>query len=211
MDQAQATRRRARWMGAANPDEVVETPDASSLRPVTRFNLGVDLETVGRADPTSGNATAERNESPPTHPPTEVPQMERLANHAANQLAAAEGHVEYEMDLAVRDTTLRITFMIYEQGRWRPYDHLTVTPAEPAAVEQLVRKYARNRHTIFYDKDLRPLLAEQCFWAATEDGTNTIFMALDGRLHTTWQLVASAAEVVFVESPDAEPSNKRRK
>jgi hypothetical protein len=99
-------------MGVANPDKIVETPDASSLRPVTRFNLGAnirdqpseDLETGGRADPNSGNATAERNESPPTHyvtatrksrreakqpakvqkPPSEVPQMERLANHAAN-------------------------------------------------------------------------------------------------------------------------------
>jgi hypothetical protein len=45
-------------MGAANPDEVVETPDASSPQPVTRFNLGADigvqpsedLETVVRAD-----------------------------------------------------------------------------------------------------------------------------------------------------------------
>jgi hypothetical protein len=45
--------------------------------------------------------------------PTE---MEQLANHAADQLAAAEEHMEYEMEPTAQDTTLRITFMIYEQG-----------------------------------------------------------------------------------------------
>jgi hypothetical protein len=48
-----------------------------------------------------------------------------------------------------------ITFKTHEQGQWVVANHLRVNPAEPSEVERLAKKYARNQHAIFYDKNLR--------------------------------------------------------
>jgi hypothetical protein len=60
-----------------------------------------------------------------------------------------------------------------------------VTLAELTTVKQLARKYTQNYHAIFYDKNLRQLMPEQGFQAATEDWANTIFMVLDSCLQIT--------------------------
>jgi hypothetical protein len=49
-------------------------------------------------------------------------------------------------------------------------------------VERVARKDARNRNATFYDKNLRKLTPAQCFEAAIEDETNTIYMKFDGEL-----------------------------
>ncbi|KAL2009604.1 hypothetical protein VTN00DRAFT_5411 [Thermoascus crustaceus] len=65
-----------------------------------------------------------------------------------------------------------------EHDQWIVADHLTVNPAEPSEVEQLARKYPQNRHATFYDKNFQAITPAHCFCAVTEDGSNTIFMAV---------------------------------
>jgi hypothetical protein len=57
-----------------------------------------------------------------------------------------------------------------------------VDHSDPSVVERVARKDARNRQATFYDRNLRRLTPAQCFEAAIEGGSNTIFMQLHGEL-----------------------------
>ena len=63
-------------------------------------------------------------------------------------------------------------------------------------VEQLARKEARDRQATFYDKNLRKLTPTQCFEAAIEDDTNTIFMNFEGELTMDEDTIRSIAREV---------------
>lgn len=63
-------------------------------------------------------------------------------------------------------------------------------------VEQLARKEARDRQATFYDKNLRKLTPAQCFEAAIEDDTNTIFMNFGGELAMDEDTIRSIAREV---------------
>jgi hypothetical protein len=76
--------------------------------------------------------------------------------------------------------TVTITFKARAQGRWETIHELTVDPSEPSHVEQVAKADARNRQATFYDKYLRIITPAQCFDAAIEDGTNTVFVTLHG-------------------------------
>ncbi|KAE8391594.1 hypothetical protein BDV23DRAFT_69197 [Aspergillus alliaceus] len=82
-----------------------------------------------------------------------------------------------------------IVFRVRENdGRWKTAHEVVVDRSDPSQVERVARKEARNRQATFYDKNLRLLTPAQCFKAAIEDDTNTIFMhfrggACDGRRH----------------------------
>lgn len=79
--------------------------------------------------------------------------------------------------------TVTITFRAQgDDGRWKTVHALQVNPSDPSDVERIARKDARNRNATFYDKNLRKLTPAQCFEAAIEDETNTIFMKFDGEL-----------------------------
>ncbi|KAE8130756.1 hypothetical protein BDV38DRAFT_276525 [Aspergillus pseudotamarii] len=64
----------------------------------------------------------------------------------------------------------------------RTAHEVVVDRSDPSQVERVARKEARNRQATFYDKNLRLLTPAQCFKAAIEDDTNTIFMHFGGEL-----------------------------
>jgi hypothetical protein len=80
-----------------------------------------------------------------------------------------------------------------DDGGWKTIHELQVNPSDPSEVERVARKDARNRNATFYDKDLRKLTPAQCFEAAIEDETNTIFMEFDGELVVDEETMASIA------------------
>ncbi|KAE8155499.1 hypothetical protein BDV40DRAFT_294282 [Aspergillus tamarii] len=76
-----------------------------------------------------------------------------------------------------------IVFRVRENdGRWKTAHEVVVDRSDPSQVERVARKEARNRQATFYDKNLRLLTPAQCFKAAIEDDTNTIFMHFGGEL-----------------------------
>jgi hypothetical protein len=79
-------------------------------------------------------------------------------------------------------------------GQWRKFHDLTVDPSDPSQVERQAKKYAQNHQMAFYDKNLRKVTPAQCFQAAVEDGTNTIFMARQGELAVNEQMVDSVSQ-----------------
>lgn len=80
-----------------------------------------------------------------------------------------------------------------EDGRWQTAYELQVAWSDPSEVERVARKDARNRKATFYNKDLRKLTPAQCFEAAIEDGTNTIFMQVGGELSIDEETLRSIA------------------
>ncbi|KAL2829037.1 hypothetical protein BDW59DRAFT_142760 [Aspergillus cavernicola] len=90
-----------------------------------------------------------------------------------------------------------IVFRVREKnGRWRTAHEVLVDRSDPSEVEQVARKEARNRQATFYDKNLRALTPAQCFEAATEDDTNTIFMHFGGELAMDEDTIRSIAREV---------------
>ncbi|KAL4891328.1 hypothetical protein BDV59DRAFT_203528 [Aspergillus ambiguus] len=90
---------------------------------------------------------------------------------------------------------------------WKTVYELDVDPSDPTAVERLARKDARNRQATFYNKDMRMITPAQCYEAAIEDGTNTIFMDFEGDLRMDEETLASMAR----EVEENRPHLKRRK
>ncbi|KAL5335653.1 hypothetical protein BJX70DRAFT_390567 [Aspergillus crustosus] len=80
-----------------------------------------------------------------------------------------------------------------EDGKWQTVHELEVDWSDPSEVERVARKDARNRKATFYDKDLRKLTPAQCFEAAIEDGTNTIYMQVGGELSMDEETLRSIA------------------
>ena len=65
------------------------------------------------------------------------------------------------------------------QGGWDHVIHqITVNPSDPVPVEAFAREKAKEEVPVtFYDQNLRAIAPAQCFDAAVQDGTNTIFVA----------------------------------
>lgn len=91
------------------------------------------------------------------------------------------------------DKSITIYFQCLDRGEWKQYHSMTVDPSDPSTVERMAKKSARNHGAFFYDKQLRTLSPAQCFEAAIEDGTNTIFMSLGGELLMTENMLASVS------------------
>ncbi|KAL5333673.1 hypothetical protein BJX70DRAFT_48849 [Aspergillus crustosus] len=79
-------------------------------------------------------------------------------------------------------------------GRWKTAHKVLVDRSDPSEVERVARKEARNHQAIFYDKNLRKLTPAQCFEAAIEDDTNTIFMNFEGELAINEDTLRSIAQ-----------------
>lgn len=85
-------------------------------------------------------------------------------------------------------------------GEWDTVVHeLVVDQSDPSPVERMAKKDARNRKAIFYDKSLRTIPPTQCFDAAIEDGTNTIFIAFGDELAVDEEAVASVSRALGTE------------
>ncbi|OJJ03120.1 hypothetical protein ASPVEDRAFT_42632 [Aspergillus versicolor CBS 583.65] len=91
-----------------------------------------------------------------------------------------------------------IVFRVRDENRcWRmAYEVCVDDRSNQLQVEQLARKEARDRQATFYDKDLQKLTPAQCFEAAIEDDTNTIFMNFGGELRMDEDTIRSIAREV---------------
>ncbi|OJD10590.1 hypothetical protein AJ78_08439, partial [Emergomyces pasteurianus Ep9510] len=111
-------------------------------------------------------------------------------------------------DVSTGARTVTIIFKAREQGNWVDTYKMTINPSEPSdrsMVERMAKKDARNRQATFYDKDLKLIAPVQCFDAAIEDGTNTVFMAFGGELNVDEEMVASVSQ-----NADSERKQERK-
>ena len=82
-------------------------------------------------------------------------------------------------------------------SEWDTMVHkLVVNQSDPSPVEQIAKKDTQNQKAIFYDKSLHTIPPMQCFNAAIEDGTNTIFIAFRDKLAVDEEAVASVSQAL---------------
>ncbi|KAJ5766653.1 uncharacterized protein N7511_004269 [Penicillium nucicola] len=98
-----------------------------------------------------------------------------------------------------------------EHGDWnRLVRQMVVDPSDPSPVGRMASKNARERQATFYDQNLRQVPPGQCFDAAIEDGTNTIFMTFGDDLVVSEETVNSIARVLEAGSDDDRPTKRRQ-
>ncbi|KAJ6081405.1 hypothetical protein N7499_006279 [Penicillium canescens] len=87
--------------------------------------------------------------------------------------------VDYEPQ---RGENQKVRIVFRGRDGWGGWDHvinqITVDPSDPGPVEIFAKEKAREQvPATFYDQNLRTIVPAQCFDAAVQDGTNTIFVA----------------------------------
>lgn len=88
-----------------------------------------------------------------------------------------------------------------KSGEWDKVVHeLEVNPSDSSLVEQLAKKEARNRAATFYDKNLRMITPAQCFDAAMEDGSNTIFVSYEGEAIVNEEMMVLVSRALDTDS-----------
>ncbi|BDD62126.1 hypothetical protein MPDQ_005183 [Monascus purpureus] len=135
--------------------------------------------------------------------PSSVPLGEgKVASHSAS--AQKPPVVQAERAEPLQRAPVSPTTIVFKargtDGEWRKIHELDVDPSDPAAVERLAWKDARNRQATFYDKDLRIITPAQCYDAAVADGTNTVFMDFEGDLAMDEETLASISQELRPES-----------
>ena len=88
----------------------------------------------------------------------------------------------------IRET---IYFKIREKGAWRDVESLIVDHSDPSEVASVVKKYIRKGVRAF-NTEAQLLGPEDCFEAATADGTNTILLIPENKLDIDDRLLDSA-------------------
>ncbi|KAJ5346216.1 hypothetical protein N7452_004220 [Penicillium brevicompactum] len=97
-----------------------------------------------------------------------------------------------------------------KHGVWNHVVHqMVVDPSDPSPVERMASKNVRERQATFYDQNLRQVAPGQCFNAAIEDGTNTIFMTFGTDLVVSEETVDSVARILQADC-DHDRLTKRR-
>jgi hypothetical protein len=106
-----------------------------------------------------------------------------------------------------RNQTVNIIFKALQGGEWREMERLAVDPSDPFHTEQVAIRYVRDHGISFYDKKLGNIALRQCFRAAIEDGTNTVFIALGRELAITRAMVVSGSKPLGM---DTRPGKNRK-
>ena len=98
-----------------------------------------------------------------------------------------------------------------ENGEWNRVVHqMVVDPSDPSPVERMAKKNARKRNATFYDQNLRTLAPTQCFDAAIEDGTKTIFVTFDNELVVDEETMESVTRALESDTHQEDRPAKRR-
>ena len=98
-----------------------------------------------------------------------------------------------------------------ENGEWdRVVHQMVVDPSDPSPVERMAKKNARKRNATFYDRNLRTLAPTQCFDAAIEDGTKTIFVTFDNELAVDEETMESVTRALESDTHQDDRPVKRR-
>ncbi|KAJ6027955.1 hypothetical protein N7540_003531 [Penicillium herquei] len=115
------------------------------------------------------------------------------------------------------DTTTRsavtITFRARdEHGEWNRLVHeIVVDPSDSSPVERMAAKQARAHQATYYDRNLRQVPPGQCFDAAIEDGTNTIFMTFGDDMAVSEETVDSITRALQVYGDDDRPAKRKQR
>lgn len=87
--------------------------------------------------------------------------------------------------------TVAVSFKILDNGTWRDVQTLQVDRADPSEVARVAKKSMRKGFRAM-DTNMQLLAPDDCFEAATIDGTNTILLIPQADLDVDEGLVASA-------------------
>lgn len=102
--------------------------------------------------------------------------------------------------------TVAVSFKILDNGTWRDVQTLQVDRADPSEVARVAKKSMRKGFRTM-DTNMQLLAPDDCFEAATVDGTNTILLIPQADLDVDEGLVASANVVGYT----AIAENERKK
>ncbi|ETN44757.1 uncharacterized protein HMPREF1541_10427 [Cyphellophora europaea CBS 101466] len=102
--------------------------------------------------------------------------------------------------------TVAVSFKILDNGTWRDVQTLQVYRADPSEVARVAKKSMRKGFRTM-DTNMQLLAPDDCFEAATIDGTNTILLIPQADLDVDEGLVASANVVGYT----AIAENERKK
>ncbi|KKA16147.1 hypothetical protein T310_10282, partial [Rasamsonia emersonii CBS 393.64] len=69
-----------------------------------------------------------------------------------------------------------------------------------ALLRSLLIDLCSNWTPNFYDKKLRKITPAQCFRAAIEDGTSTVFIALEGKLIINEEMMESVSQTLETDT-----------
>jgi hypothetical protein len=189
-----------------------DAQESRAKKVVTRINFEDWAKTMGREEPEANAVPAPEppitvepraETASPGDQPTTVMAESSQAATARSARKILKPHIVVRPAREVHrapsapcpnSQAVTITFRARgDDGGWKTVHELQVNPSDPSEVERVARKDARNRNATFYDKNLRKLTPAQCFEAAIEDETNTIFMEFDGELVMDEETMASIA------------------
>jgi hypothetical protein len=107
---------------------------------------------------------------------------------------------------------VRITFRARDaKGEWNHVVHqMVVDPSDPSPVARMAAKNARERQATFYDQNLRTVAPAQCFDAAIEDRTNTVFMTFGDDLVINEDTMDSVSRALQKDGDHDRPTKRRQ-
>ena len=156
-------------------------------------------ERILRAGMTTPGVDVEPDASANT-PVSDIRTRPRLRPHVPVGKPAKAGAVQRRTPGTASESVTIIFKTRSGSGEWDTVVHeLVVDQSDPSPVERMAKKDARNRKAIFYDKSLRTIPPTQCFDAAIEDRTNTIFVAFGDELAVDEEAVASVSRALGTE------------
>ncbi|CEJ62537.1 hypothetical protein PMG11_11034 [Penicillium brasilianum] len=99
-----------------------------------------------------------------------------------------------------------------ERGEWNRLVHkMAVDPADPSPVERMAAKQAKAQKATYYDQNLRQVPPGQCFDAAIEDGTNTVFMTFGDDLTVSEATMDAITRAIQAELDDDRPAKRKQR
>ncbi|KAJ5369939.1 uncharacterized protein N7496_006031 [Penicillium cataractarum] len=107
---------------------------------------------------------------------------------------------------ATKSSKVTIMFRARDKrGEWNRLVHkMAVDPSDPSPVERMAAKQARKQKATYYDQNLRQVPPGQCFQAAIEDGTNTVFMTFGDDLTVSEATMDSITRALQAEHDDGD-------
>ena len=102
-----------------------------------------------------------------------------------------------------------IDFKIWENNIWRDVQSLQVDRSDPSEVARVAQKSMRKGLRTF-DTNMQLLVPEDCFEAATVDGTNTILLVPQRELDIDDRLMDSANVLRYTAIVDGERSKRQK-
>lgn len=142
------------------PEEAEDVADAAPAQDTASRNALVES-----SQPETSEPIVE-----PQLPPPAAKDLRAQASSAANQKSSSSGAAQRSSP-----DYSEIQLWSLQRGEWKRSDRLQVDPSNPSLLERVAQKYYWKDHSL-YDRNLHSLRPNQCFRAATADGSNALFV-----------------------------------